>query len=219
MSNLAFGFGIYQEWHLATRLVHQLKKHHPTASAIAIADGTDNSRFRSLCQKVDVTYIKDRRLKLPQYGGSWTLRLFEAFLTLSDADILIKLDPDTMLWRGFSFYPDSDWFGTISPAYRHPFARGGCVGFKRHAVERIVNSEILLNPVFTKPRYSYDRYGKHKHSHECHSTERLSLQDWILADVGYYLDLSLEPWSEVDIQFRDTPDNGDLRYAATHPHV
>lgn len=219
MSNLTFSFGIYQEWHLATRLIHQIKKHHPEATAIAIGDGTHNPHFASVCQQLGAIYKSDRRLKLPQYGGLWSLRLFELFLDTTDADILIKLDPDAQLWRKFAFYPDSDWFGTISPVYRHPFARGGCVGFKRHAVERIVRSEILLNPIFTKPRYSYDRYGKHKHSHECQQIELISLQDWILADVSYYLGLSLENWSEVNIQFRGTPQNRDLRYAATHPHI
>jgi hypothetical protein len=110
MSKLAFGFGIYQEWHLATRLVHLLKKHYPDATVIAIADGTHNSDFDRLCQDLGIIYKCDRRLKLPQHGGLWMLRLFQAFLDLTDADIQIKLDPDTLLWRKFAFYPDSDWF-------------------------------------------------------------------------------------------------------------
>lgn len=214
---LCFVFGIYTEWHLARRLAAQIRTFYKGAPIIALADGTNDPDFAMSCDSLGINFLCGDRLKLPQFGGEWSQRLFLEFLK-TDSSTLIKLDPDTCLWRQFSYIPNADWFGSLGSSYKYPYPRGGCVGFRRAAVEKIVASELLLAEVYKCESFSYDRYGYWRWLHENHLGEAIALQDWILADVGQKLGLRVADWDEVNIQFRQIPDNPDLKWAATHPH-
>lgn len=213
---IAFVFGVYNEWSLASRLVNQIRTLYPQAPAIAICDGTFNADFAQLCDLKGISFIASDRIKLPQFGGAWSQRLFTEFLK-TDADILIKLDPDTYLWRCFTSFPDTDWFGTQANKYLYPYPRGGCVGFRRKCIERFIASNLLGHPKYKNHIFAYDRYGRWGWEHDLKQTEPISLQDWVLADVAHQLKLKLGDWSEVNIQFRQIVANHGLRWAATHP--
>lgn len=214
--SIAFYFAIYHEWDIGARLIRQIRFFYPTAPIIVIADGTFNSEFASLAKNYNVFFILGDRLKPLKNGGKWWERACNAFLELTKADILIKVDPDTCLWRKFKFFPNSDWFGTIQQNSTYPFPRGGCKGIQREAINRIVKSGFLKNSQFTNKIYSYDRFGKHKYIYENIPQELLINEDLILADVAYKLKFSLANWSEVNIEWRRPPFVSG--FAATHPH-
>jgi hypothetical protein len=83
-------------------------------------------------------------------------RMLEAFLT-TDADILIKIDPDTNVQRRFSVMPsrmDSSVYGSVqsggSKSNRIVSLQGGCVIVPRQAAILLANSS-LLNSARLKP--------------------------------------------------------------------
>lgn len=214
--SIAFYFAIYHEWKLASRLIKQVRNFYPDTPIIAIADGTFDSEFAVLSKSYNITFIQGKRLKLLEYGGKWWERAFIAFLELTTADILIKLDPDTCIWRKFNYYPDTDWFGTIEHNMLHPFPRGGCKGLQSSAIEKIISSKLLESSQFKHKFYEYDRFGKFKYPHESIPKIALGNEDLILSEIGYRLKFSLANWTEINIQLRKAP--LIKNFAATHPH-
>lgn len=213
---IAFYFAIYHEWLLATRLIKQIRKFYPNVPIITIADGTFDPDFAALGREYNIIFIQGERLKLLEHGGKWWERACTTFLELTTADTLIKIDPDTCIWRKFDFFPDADWFGSIERNMLYPFPRGGCKGIRRKAIERIIESKLLESPRFKHKFYAYDRFGRFKYPHENFPEIALVNEDLVLSEVAYQLKFSIANWTEVNIQFRHCP--AIKNFAATHPH-
>lgn len=214
--SLAFVLMLYDDVLLAERLIRQLRQWHPNADILAIADGVTPDGFAAYCTLNTVTYVPGDRLKPRTHGGQWTQRYLELFLARSDATTLIKLDPDSFVYRAIANVPDSasaDLFGTLRVNHLgQTQVRGGCVGYQRAAAQRLMASKLLLEDKYRDAtRYSYRRKPE---------DPLLTLQDAIVADVAQRLELKLFEWSEVAIvSGSETPvDNAALTYAVTHPH-
>ncbi len=149
--------------------------------------------------------------------GLWTQRYLNIFLKHTNATHLLKVDPDTCVWRSFSLPPgDYDIFGNMSNRYKYPYIKGGCIGFTRSAAKKIIDSEFLLDKEYEN--FNYQRYKNHKWPHEIESAEQFAFQDWIVGDVAHRLNLKLKEWEEIYIlgNLNIVPEIKE--YAVTHPH-
>jgi hypothetical protein len=214
----AFCFSVYDDAHLCKRLVQELRSLYPDADIVAVRDGRIEGMddWRQFCELNRVKHVATHsRLKLLRNGGLWLHRLLEFTLRETAAPWIIKTEGDTRFHRQFRHYPDADVAGTLSEQ-QPTFPRGGCVLFRREALQTLVRRGVLLDPKYNSVEYGYQRYGKWKYDQEPYNSEVLLCADKVLGDAIAQLNLTLSSWSEVDIQFRAEPEAGD--FAATHPH-
>lgn len=215
-----FVFPVYDDQELVLRLIADLRQLYPDANLICVSDGAiEDQEFAEQCDRASVNLIQtSQRLKLPEFGGLWLERLLSYALEHSQAETIIRTEGDTKFWRTFSNIPDADIAGNLSFRYGFRFARGGCVALKRSAIAQILNSEFLRDSEYcNNPKYSYQRYGKFRYADEEIDNSPILLSDLVLGSVADRLELSIEQWNEVNIQFRGAA-APIHNYAATHPH-
>jgi hypothetical protein len=144
-----------------------------------------------------VTVADSPRLKLGEFGGQWTKRWMERVLE-TEADTIIKFDPDTRAQVAAANFPDFDIFGQESQddtyfAGSKGILLGCAIGFKRSAVKAILDSGKLLDPKYTEAPYAFTeyRFGTHYIG---------SLQDPIVHDIALQLGLKEGVWSGLDLK-------------------
>jgi hypothetical protein len=214
----AFFFPVWEDSHLCSRLISDIRTYYPAADVVAITDGpiADGEPFKRFCDRNGVVLVEtETRLKLPKYGGLWLQRLFEEALIRTRSEILIRTEGDTRLHRAFDYFPDADIGGTLSHQIPR-FPRGGCVFWRREAIERILQSGWLGDPKYKDLFYSYSRYGKWRQEGEKEDWTPILCSDRIVGDLIARLGLRLAAWDEVNVQFRGTPPYSE-GFAASHP--
>lgn len=211
----AFFFSVYEDYELCRRLVRQIRRYYPSATAIAVSDGpiTDPDWEDFCCQNRVQHFVTPDRQKIQEYGGRWLHRLLFIALRASTESWLIKLEGDSMLHRPFRNYGKGQINASLS---KRGFPRGGCISFRRSAVIQLVDSGFLLDSRYRQAEFLYHRYGKWKHPYEKSDDRPVVCADSVLGDAIARLELDLQQWDEVNILFRGDPEIGD--YAATHPH-
>jgi hypothetical protein len=221
MPDPCFLFHVYRDELLAERLMTQLRGIYPSADIICISDGRPVSGFFQICTQQRVTYLAGDRLKRMATGAAWVERMITAFLTRSNAETLIKLDPDSQMHRAFKTIPAADWFGQINlKGFYRPRVRGGCMGFSRLLLEKILMSNLLVNPIYGKLPFGYQRYGVFRKHGEAYSDEWIASMDCILADICFRLGVEPVAWKEeICIHFREPLPANLSPYAVTHPHA
>lgn len=189
--SVLFVINVFEDAHLAERLVRQIDQHYPDAARLTIPD--------------------EPRLKNRQ-TGEWTHRYLEYALGC-ESDVIVKLDPDTCIWRRTTI-PTADWFGTLTDGGN--FIRGGACGFSRSAAEKLVSSGLLLNQGY----YNYPRYDDFRWPHEERSLALMPLQDGIVGDAMDQLGIKPTPWPDVCIWGNRTENRipEPAGWAMTHPH-
>lgn len=158
---------------------------YPSASVIMIDDETT-------------------KLKLPPNAGQWTQRWMTQALA-TDADILFKIDPDTRALVAATSFPTADVFGqqstlgTYYPKSPVTIICGGCIGFQKTAVEKILESGLLLNEKYNVAPYAYAerRYGTPR--------QTVILNDPIMDDVILQLGLTKAVWAGLDLMMSWEP--------------
>lgn len=172
--NLTFAISSYvYDRDMAGKTIEDLRRVYPQAGIVHLLDDPPN------------------RLKLPQFAGRWTERWMLSALA-TPADIVIKVDPDTIVCRPLEDFPSADMFGAFSQRQRFKGIMGGAVGFQRSAVQQIVDSKFLLDKKYTESLYAFGEYRPGRDQ-----TEIMSLQDPIVFDVALRLGLTTSPWSDV----------------------
>lgn len=203
---MTFVVNYYHDTELALRLAQGLRYFYPETPILFIGDGVPSD---PKLDKYVLTYEGVRLKHIP--CGAWTERYLMAALAFSKSEYIIKLDPDTCIWRPF-VVPKADWFGTVSNDRQ--FIRGGACGFSRRAAEWLVRSGLLHRP----SEHVYDRYGRFRWPHEEPSNELLSCQDRIVGDAMRQLGIPPFAWSEVNILGNDMQVPEPDSFALTHPH-
>jgi hypothetical protein len=96
-----------------------------------------------------------------EQGGEPVQKMLEAFLR-TDADILIKIDPDTNLRRRFSAMPqphDSSLYGSPQSAGPEsnciPSIQGGCIIVPRQAAILLADSSLLESERLRPPKLEW----------------------------------------------------------------
>jgi hypothetical protein len=127
---------------------------YPEAPLLVVSDGDPDPEIKWVCDSYSAEFRLRSRLYGVEHGGALVQNLLEAFLS-TDADILIKIDPDTDVRRRLSLLPsptDSSIFGTVQSAgsTRALSIQGGCIVVPRAAAMVLAGSG-LLNSERLKP--------------------------------------------------------------------
>lgn len=218
MSDICFFFGIYQEYELAKRLVDQLRKFYLDSEIICLADGSYDQDFAQLAISASVQYVQGTRLKLQQFGTAWIARNFQAILALSSAPNVIFLDPDSFILRPFAYLPESEVAGNLIPLPNGSLLlQGGCVFFKRSAIEKVIASQLLADPKYNHPSFGYLRYQlPYLQKNEQPDSAWLISEDLVNTDIINRLGLSIQEWSDVFCRLRELCPDPEF-YAVLHP--
>lgn len=133
----------------------QLNDVYPGSDILLIEDGLRFPPFKG-CQQLK----EPERLKIAKYGGAWTHRYLERYLSLSQAPYLIKLDPDTKVNKAATDLPQGlAIFCSVGKLKTRTgeidlLPHGGALGFTRMAAEWIVSHRIFLaQELRGSPRY------------------------------------------------------------------
>jgi hypothetical protein len=139
----------YRDLPKLRKTLTRLRKLYPEAPVLVVSDGDSNPAIERACDKYLVKFILQSRLFGVEHGGEVTQRMLEAFLT-TDADVLIKIDPDTNIHRRFSVMPsrmDPNVYGSVqsggSASNSIVSIQGGCVIVPRQAAVLLANSSLL----------------------------------------------------------------------------
>lgn len=219
MSNFAFAFVVYDEFGLATRLVNQIRSFYPTIDVLCITDGTDNLEFARLCQEKNVKYEVGERVYFQKFGGNWLERLLRCFLNNSNADSLIKLDPDIIINRTFTYFPESNIAGTfIEDTINGNFVRGACRFSTKDSCIKILDSNLLHDSKYKiQSLYGHKRFAPPYWSvGEESSNDVMISEERVFCDVATRLNLSINNWDEVCCKRWELPSNFQ-DYAVIHP--
>jgi hypothetical protein len=139
----------YRDLPKLRKTLARLRKLYPEAPVLVVSDGDSDPAIEHACDKYFVKFILQSRLFGVEHGGEVIQRMLEAFLT-TDADVLIKIDPDTNVQRRFSIMPsgmDLSVYGSVqsggSASNRVVSVQGGCVIVPRQAAILLANSSLL----------------------------------------------------------------------------
>ncbi len=205
--SIAFVVNVYQhDQALALRLTEQIRSFYPAAPLLIVGDGVTIGR--ELAQQG--TPVEMLRVKhLP--SGLWTARYLALALGQTNADVIIKMDPDTCLWRELEI-PDADWFGT--PSRDGQFLRGGAVGMKRGVIQSVLQSRLLLKP----STHAYSRFQSFRWPHEKEDPIPISCQDRVVGDVMQTLGIAPSLWPGANILGNPRREAIQGEHALSHPH-
>jgi hypothetical protein len=130
-------------------LITKVNDVYPGSDVFLIEDGVEQKTFTGCRQ-----FKETDHLKVPMCGGAWTHRYLQKYLKLSEADYLIKLDPDTKVLNPVQDLPEKmAIFAAVSERKApngtvHRVPHGGALGFTRNVAEWLVSSNAFLDQRF-----------------------------------------------------------------------
>lgn len=196
---------------MVRRAVDSIRKNAPTAPLIVVADGSGRDDVAKLCTSSDADFVAGEHLKLLYKGGRWWHR-FATLAIKKDTKYVLKFDPDSIMWRPIRIEPFSDYFGTLG---NFGYIQGGCQGFSRMFLEKIITSGILLDD--SKMCDTRNWHADSAYQQMFQHMGYLST-DWTMWYIARELNVVADMWSEVNSKWKAVGPNKDLRYAVTHPH-
>lgn len=219
MKNIAFFMGIYKEQLSARTRIFRLKTLYSQSIIFCISDGIEDPLFESFCSEQGVFYFLGDRLKIKGLGGQWSQRYMQTFLDITpeSVDTLIKIDPgDTGIHRRFNYLPppEVDLFGTLYGGKR-PNICGGCMGYRRKGVQRIIESGLLSATELSSYRRFQPPYQK---PGEATEDTQVTFQDEIVFKVAIQLNLRVEAFADVHASMRRGRPDAENRFALSHPY-
>jgi hypothetical protein len=199
-------------WHIQTfRDVSRLKKTlaslrtwYPQSQVLVVSDGDPDPEIDQACRRYSATFILRPRLIGVEQGGEPVQRMLEAFLE-TNADILIKIDPDTHVRRRFSVMPsrtDSSLYGTVqttgSTSNRLTSIQGGCIIIPRQAAMLLASSALLKSERLRPPALEWAVNEVLR----ARAQAGLTSYDWTLGWACRELDLLSKDHPEVFSRYR-----------------
>ena len=220
--------GVYKDQNLAKFRLKELNSLYAEneIDIVVISDGVIDENFAEFCKGIHSLHyeVGDRRKLSIEFGGAWVERFMARCLELSDFDILLKIDPDTKFFRRFNYFPNEDYFGNRRKskyASEYDHIQGGCKGFKREAVERILESGLLQDEFYKgNMKFAYNRFSQiYIRPGEEPEDSLLMVEDALIWDVVKRIGGTIGEWDEVNCHTPTfVPDNlMDGDYAAIHP--
>jgi hypothetical protein len=147
----------YRDLSRLRRTLARLRKLYSESQVLVVSDGDPDPEIEQVCKRYSARFALRSRLFGVEQGGEPVQKMLEAFLT-TDADILIKIDPDTNIRRRFSFMPtptDSSLYGTVqsigTESNRIFSIQGGCIIIPRQAAVLLVSSSLLKSERLKPP--------------------------------------------------------------------
>lgn len=186
---------------LADYTVKKVKYYHPEDEVIVITDGSFN-----VADKLSEGYkvINTNFPKWLKNGDNFLHNRYKILLENSNAELFIKIDPDSVIHKRINIPEKSDWFGQV---YKDNtmYATWGCgMGLRRHVIEKLINTPLQN----TDYRY------------ESVSGEIILSED---STLGYYLSVVNnyvpEVWKDVKLCRISTPCCLSGKWSITHPSL
>jgi len=188
---------------------------------LVVSDGDPDPTIVWVCAAYGAAFTPGERLFGVEHGGALVQRMLDRFLT-TDADILIKIDPDTDVQSRFTTLPDPSEeavYGSVQSAGegadRLVSIQGGCIIVPRRAAERLASSALLLSNQLRPPAIAWavSAYSRAR------AAAGLTSYDWTLGWACRELGLPSRSHPEVFSRYR--PNLFDLlsprRAAVVHP--
>lgn len=194
--NPTFFLGVYKDQDLAKKRIATLRRIFPKSVILSVSDGVDDAAYEAACRANRVFYTLGKRIKTQGFGGQWLERALLTFTRQGSGSHLIKIDPDTGVFRPALATPETDVFGsyTLGP-YGLTDIASGVFGMTRVAALRILGSKLLQDPKYAAPEYSYARFAfPFIKRDEAFEPVQITMEGRILADVVKRLDLTISTW-------------------------
>ena len=145
------------------RTLARLRTLYPHSDVLVVSDGDPNRQIEDACRQFRARYTLRPRLFCVEYGGESVHQMLEAFAA-TDADVVIKIDPDTNIRRRFSLMPrptDSSIYGTVQSSGigtdRLTSIQGGCIIVPRRAAALLLSSALLKSERLKPPALAWAR--------------------------------------------------------------
>ncbi|MGL5874219.1 MAG: hypothetical protein ACRC2R_17930 [Xenococcaceae cyanobacterium] len=203
MVDFTFVINLYRSIEIEQCLI-KLRNAYPTAPCTLFQDG-DGWNYSAIAERYQCKLIPDVRLKLPSFGGMWTNRYLQWFLSQGKTPWLIKIDPDTVINRPLSIDPPTTGLFGFNYSKTGHSVHGGCQGYSREAVKQILDSNFLFDREYRQSRYQY-----------ISNKEVLSFQDGIIRSILLRLNIPVFHHPEIYCDWLVPPDNPD-DWAIYHP--
>lgn len=211
-ADIAFSLRTYYNTGLTRQCLKSLRKSFPKARVMVISDG-DNSTPSDF-KEFNVEFHCGNHLYYAGAGGRLIQRMLELFLR-GDEETLVKIDPDTKVWRRFYWIPEGyGMWGTLQNDGYINSIQGGCTLISNGAANMIENSGLLLMDALKDYNTTYALSPFIKQY--CDSG-KLG-EDWIIGYVNAILGIPMYGFTEVKSLWDKPPLNVDLEFAVTHPH-
>ena len=199
----------------------RLRRVYSDSEALVVSDGDPDPEIEKVCREHSVGFALRPHLFGVESGGESVQQMLDAFLT-TDADILIKIDPDTHIRRRLTRMPlptDPSLFGSVQysgdGSKRLVSIQGGCIIIPRLAARLLRNSFLLESPRLKPPaiewavnKLSLDR-----------AASGLTSQDWTLGWACRELGVQCKSHPDVYSNYRPRLIDGVRkgRAAVSHP--
>lgn len=197
------------EWFLG-----HLRAAYPDAPVTVISDGARDRWYGESCRRHNAKYVEGEYLKRVECGGRWWHRTLTAGIAMGTRWI-VKIDPDTRVWRRFRVEPEHAISGTLEyEGEEYENIQGACQAITADAATRILASPFLDDDTLR----GHDRFAPDWPSwRRCNASAYLST-DWSLMWITRNLGLDYGDWSECGCSWRPpAPENLGHKYAVTHP--
>jgi hypothetical protein len=94
----------YRDSRRLERTLARLRKVYSEPLVLVVSDGDDSPELERVCRVHGATFTRGARLFGVERGGEPVLRMLTAFVQ-TDAECLIKIDPDTFVRRPLTILP------------------------------------------------------------------------------------------------------------------
>ena len=198
-----------------------LRALYPDAQVSVVSDGDPDPEIARVCETHSAGFTLRSPLFGAEHGGEPVQQMLEAFLA-TDADVLIKIDPDTNVRRRFSRLPsrrDSSLYGTVqsagSESNRLTSIQGGCIIIPRQAAMLLAGSSLLRSERLKPPALEW-AVGE---ALAARAASGLTSYDWTLGWACRELGLLSKDHSEVFSRHKPSLMDAlaERRVAVSHP--
>lgn len=212
--DLTFFTHVYRDADLLEWMLSHLRRHFPESRIIVCSDGDEDPRLARIAVGAGAEFHLGERLYALTCGGRISQRMLELFFQ-RPTRYLLKVDTDTGFHRRFEYMPArSGLFGTLQCNPLLCSVQGGFCGFEISAAEKLLESQVLLDPDLAIPEKTWARHGALLRYVR---TRDMALEDWITGYVATALGIPQFGFPEVRSNWNDYVPNSTLRYAVTHP--
>jgi len=158
-----FFLNIHKDEDLAVQCVQSIRRHYPDVPILAIADGpADESKLDPVMNAHKFELIQGEALKYHGHNKNvhpqHIKRNLTAILERMPEGRIIKLDPDSYVWRQIRYCPDSYWAGTVTFGHQAKtfnqglrMCNGGAWMMRTEAMEEILKSGLLGHKFLRNP--------------------------------------------------------------------
>ena len=207
------------------RCLQHLRTHYPDSRVVLLVDGDHGNLpgYEKLAAEFRAELVSGEHLMAFSSSHLYVERMLRQALRGSER-FYFRIDPDTRIWRRFSWLPDLPCaFGTletVSTAFqdriRHPpNIQGGCIGFTREVVEGVLESGVLSHQrCVVEAREGWVRCADCEHI----ADRGMMLDDFVLSWAVDAAGFPIVSHPEIGSYWRKAVPNGALSFAVTHPH-